>query len=140
MATWNQTKTNLEKMIAKKQEVLDWFDPNSSSQTWNFVMRDSNDNEDNYTYTGTGGGNSYWAQWRSDHPNLNGSNGTDLENLWYQNWTEWNDEVFTLDGNPTSKGEIIARTQTEKATFEDLLAVAQAEIDAGNGDVEAPTE
>ena len=140
MATWNQIKTDTTAIIAKKQRVLDWYDVDASSQTWSWTMRDDNDNEDNYSYTGTGGGNSFWAAWRSDHPNLNGTNGTDCENLWYQNWSEWNDDSFTIDGNATSRGELISRTQAEKAGFEIILADAQAQIDAGNGDVEAPSE
>ena len=140
MATWNQIKTDLNTLISKKQRVLDFYDPDASSQTWSFTMRDDNDNEDNYSYTGTGGGASFWAAWRSDHPSLDGSNGTDCENLWHRNWSEWNDEVFTLDGNSVSKGEIIARNQSEMTGLEDWLALVQAEIDAGNGDVEAPTE
>jgi len=138
MATWNQIKTDTQALLDKTQRVIDFYSNTSSEQTYRFkVFADDSDTTGlGFEWTGEGGGDAYWNAWRTANPTLNGSNGTDLQNIWYHMWSAHFNEDITKDGNAKSIGELIAMQQAQHDEYTILLNNAQAQIDAGNGDVD----
>ena len=138
MATWNQIKTDTQALIDKKQRIVDFYSDTSDSDTWNFkVFTDADDDTGlGFSWTGSGGATAYWNAWRTANPTLDGSNGNAHQNIWYEMWSEFQDSHMYQDTNAKSIGEIIAIQQAELTEYEGVLADAQAQIDAGNGDVD----
>lgn len=138
MATWNQIKTDTQALINTKQRIVDFYSNTSDSETWAFKVFEDDDDTTGlgFSWTGTGGADAYWNAWRAANSSLDGSNGSVLENIWHNMWSDHFNENFAQDGNSKSKGEIIAIQQAEIATFQAQLDRAQTEIDAGNGDVD----
>jgi len=72
---------DLDARIANEQKHIDWF--NNVNGSYGFMEVASLP-----TYTNVDGKNGYWAQWRLDNPSLDGSNGTDDENMQHFMWDE----------------------------------------------------
>lgn len=125
-------------MIDKKQNIVDFYTDTSESRTWSFTFKEEPEDASGlqYSYTGTGGATAFWNAWRSDNSDLDGTSGTVLENAWYDAWSEFSDGRMHQDGNVKSIGEIVAIQQSEIDYYTNYLVNVQAEIDAGNGDVD----
>ena len=131
MATWNQKKADCEALIAKKQNMVKFYGDTSDSMTWNFEIEGVQ-----FSWTGSGGATAYWNAWRAANPSLDGT-GTDAEILWYEHWDNFVNENVQRDGTDLTWAQFVIDQNAEITAFTNgLLAECQAQIDAGNGDVD----
>lgn len=79
-----------------------------------------------HSWTGTGGMSAYWADWRSNNSSLDGSNGTNGENAFYEAWQDFVNENFTQDGVAKTKAEMITKW-TNEITQCDTMIAAESE-------------
>ena len=129
-------------MIDKKQNIVDFYSNTSDSRTWSFTIQNGDDETDRlqFAWTGSGGAQAYWDAWRAANSDADGTSGNFCQDEWYAQWVAFSDGVMYQDTNSKSIGEIVAIQQADITAFNERLVKAQAEIDAGNGDVEEPTE
>jgi len=105
------------------------YEDTSDSLTIEFTNTDSSVNpevETTHSWTGTGGMSAYWADWRSNNSSLDGSNGTNGQNAFYEAWQDFVNENFTADGVAKTKAEMITKW-TNEITQCDTMIAAESE-------------
>ena len=131
MATWNQKKADCEALIAKKQNMVKFYGDTSDSMTWSFTIEGVQ-----FAWTGSGGATAYWNAWRAANPDLDGT-GTDAEIVWYEHWYNFTQGNVQQDDVSWNWSDLVSNQNAEiTALQEGLLATCQAQIDAGNGEVD----
>ena len=130
MADYTSLKAELVEEQRKTQRQIDWLSGHDDTQTWNFTWTiDSDGNTENYSYTGTGGGTSYWNAWRSDNPDVSSG-------VVYEMWNDWiNNGGPQFDGSETLT-EHVARMQGIIDGFQEQIDHIDAQIAAGITDSE----
>ena len=89
--------TDLEAKIAECDKWRAYYS-NNLSLNHTFNLYDENDSVvDSISYNGNGGGAAMWADWRSANPSLDGTNGTDAENAFYEHYDDFINERFFID-------------------------------------------
>ena len=111
--------------------MVKFYGDTSDSMTWNFEIEGVQ-----FSWTGSGGATAYWNAWRAANPSLDGT-GTDAEILWYEHWDNFVNENVQRDGTDLTWAQFVIDQNAEiTALTNGLLAECQAQIDAGNGDVD----
>jgi hypothetical protein len=75
-----------------------------------------------HSWTGTGGASAYWADWRSNHSSLDGSNGNGAENVMHERWQDFVNENYQQDGTALTKAEMITKLTNEIAQCDTMIA------------------
>ena len=145
---WSDDIALLNLRIARQERYRDWiegtnsnvFGPRGENADWsnpahtNGCDPDDTTGASNHRWTGTGGGDAYFAWWRSQYPTVD-ENETDPVTLGvYENWKEWND---SLSQDIANQADYTTNLDSHKATITALQnkkAALQAKID--NGDLD----
>lgn len=147
---WSDDIALLNLRIARQERYRDWiegtnsnvFGPRGENADWsNPAHTDGCDPDDttgasNHRWTGTGGGDAYFAWWRSQYPSVD-ENETDALTLGvYEQWKNWNDNLSQDIANEADYTTTLNSHKTTITELQSKKAILQAKID--NGDLDGP--
>tara|TARA_Y100000004_G_scaffold52676_1_gene58440 strand:- start:5001 stop:5453 length:453 start_codon:yes stop_codon:yes gene_type:complete len=144
---WSDNIALLNLRIARQERYRDWieginsnvFGPRGEAADWsNPAHTDGCDPNDttgasNHRWTGTGGGDAYFAWWRSQYPTVD-ENETDPVTLGvYEAWKDWSDNGSNVRAQTGMEAALTAHKQNiaDLTAKRDLL---QSKIDSGASD------
>jgi len=115
--------------LTERKDIADFwkraYEDTSDSLTIGFTHTDASvdpEVETTHSWTGTGGMSAYWADWRSNNSSLDGSNGTNGQNAFYEAWQDFVNENFTEDGTDKTKADMITKWTNEITQVDSLIA------------------
>ena len=142
---WSDDIALLNLRIARQERYRDWiegtnsnvFGPRWVDADWsNPAHTDGCDPNDSdaaaHRWTGTGGGDAYFAWWRSQYPSAD-ENSTGIELAVYDEWKAWSD----AGSNVRAQTGMEAALTSHKQNITDLTAkknLLQSKIDSGASD------
>ena len=142
---WSDDIALLNLRIARQERYRDWiegtnsnvFGPRGVDADWsNPAHTDGCDPNDSdaaaHRWTGTGGGDAYFAWWRSQYPSAD-ENSTGIELAVYDEWKAWSDAGSNVRAQTGMEAALTAHKQniTDLTAKKNLL---QSKIDSGASD------
>ena len=135
----------LNLQIAKSQRWIDFiegtnsntFGPRGENADWTNPAHTNGCDPDDSTaaahrWTGTGGGDAYFAWWRSQYPSAD-ENSTGVEKLVYDQWKAWSDGGSDIRAQGSNEADL-TKFKEDLVTMKADRDALQGHIDAGDPD------
>ena len=146
---WSDDIALLNLRIARQERYRDWiegtnsnvFGPRGVDADWsNPAHTDGCDPNDSdaaaHRWTGTGGGDAYFAWWRSQYPSVDENETDPIALAIYELWKDWNDNLSQDIANQVDYTTTLNSHKTTITELQSKKAILQAKID--NGDLDGP--